>query len=198
MAVEQGASYLVVGRRFTKAADPLGALRAIMQKSCGPGRDKKGTCMKIHHGGHGYVGLVTGACFADTGNEVLCLDLDERRLACCAMAAFQSTNPASKTWFGATSLPAGFALPPTSPRAWSSHHAIHRSGTPPDVDGSADLRHVLAAARSIGKLMKAYRVVVDKSTVPVGRQTWCARRLPENSRHAGWSCPTRWCPTRSS
>jgi len=71
-------------------------------------------------------------------------------------------------------------------------------GTPPDEDGSADLKHVLAAAASVGRHMSEYRVIVDKSTVPVARQTRCARPYRPSSPGGNWTCRSPWFPIRSS
>ena len=125
--------------------------------------------MKITMVGTGYVGLVTGACFADTGNEVLCLDLDERKIGMLRDGRIPIYESGLEDMVR-RNVAAG-RLRFTTDVAESVEFGIMQFiavGTPPDEDGSADLRHVLAAARSIGKLMKAYRVVVDKSTVPVG------------------------------
>jgi len=125
--------------------------------------------MKITMVGTGYVGLVTGACFADTGNEVLCLDLDERKIGMLREGRIPIYEPGLEDMVR-RNVAAG-RLRFTTDVAESVEFGTLQFiavGTPPDEDGSADLRHVLAAARSIGKHMKAYRVIVDKSTVPVG------------------------------
>jgi len=125
--------------------------------------------MKITMVGTGYVGLVTGACFADTGNEVLCLDLDERKIGMLRDGRIPIYEPGLEDMVR-RNVAAG-RLRFTTDVAESVEFGTLQFiavGTPPDEDGSADLRHVLAAARSIGKHMKAYRVIVDKSTVPVG------------------------------
>jgi len=125
--------------------------------------------MKITMVGTGYVGLVTGACFADTGNEVLCLDLDERKIGMLREGRIPIYEPGLEDMVR-RNVAAG-RLRFTTEVAESVEFGTLQFiavGTPPDEDGSADLRHVLAAARSIGKHMKAYRVIVDKSTVPVG------------------------------
>lgn len=125
--------------------------------------------MKIAVIGTGYVGLVTGTCLAETGNEVLCIDIDEHKVARMQNgevpiyephldSLFQRNIKAKRLQFS-TSLEAGLehgdiiflALP-----------------TPEDEDGSADLKYVLGVAENIGKLITSYKVIVDKSTVPVG------------------------------
>ena len=125
--------------------------------------------MKITMVGTGYVGLVTGACFADTGNEVLCLDLDERKIGMLREGQIPIYEPGLEDMVR-RNVAAGRLRFTTSVAESVDFGTLQfiAVGTPPDEDGSADLRHVLAAARSIGRHMKGYRVIVDKSTVPVG------------------------------
>ena len=119
--------------------------------------------------GTGYVGLVTGACLADAGNSVFCLDLDERKIALLKQGKIpifepgleqivQRNEEAGRLSFS-TDVPASVA---------HGELQIIAVGTPPGEDGSADLQHVVAAARSIGRHMQGYKVVATKSTVPVG------------------------------
>jgi UDPglucose 6-dehydrogenase len=125
--------------------------------------------VKITMVGTGYVGLVTGACLADTGNEVLCLDLDERKIATLKDGRIPIHEPGLEAIVRRNA--AAGRLRFTTDVAHSVDHGTMQFiavGTPPEEDGSADLRHVVAAARSIGRHMHAYRVIVDKSTVPVG------------------------------
>jgi UDPglucose 6-dehydrogenase len=125
--------------------------------------------VKITMVGTGYVGLVTGACLADTGNEVLCLDLDERKIAILKDGRIPIHEPGLEAIVRRNA--AAGRLRFTTDVAHSVDHGTMQFiavGTPPEEDGSADLRHVVAAARSIGRHMHAYRVIVDKSTVPVG------------------------------
>jgi UDPglucose 6-dehydrogenase len=125
--------------------------------------------VKITMVGTGYVGLVTGACLADTGNEVLCLDLDERKIATLKDGRIPIYEPGLEAIVRRNA--AAGRLRFTTDVAHSVDHGTMQFiavGTPPEEDGSADLRHVVAAARSIGQHMHAYRVIVDKSTVPVG------------------------------
>ncbi len=125
--------------------------------------------MKITMVGTGYVGLVTGACFADTGNEVLCLDLDERKIGMLRDGRIPIYEPGLEDMVR-RNVAAGRLRFTTSVAESVDFGTLQfiAVGTPPDEDGSADLRHVVSAARSIGRHMKAYRVIVDKSTVPVG------------------------------
>jgi len=125
--------------------------------------------MKIAVVGTGYVGLVSGTCFAETGNHVICVDIDERKVAKLSNGEITIYEPGLEKLFlrnvkegrlnFTTSLADGIkdamviflALP-----------------TPPGEDGSADLKYILGVANNIGKLLTGYKVIVDKSTVPVG------------------------------
>jgi len=119
--------------------------------------------------GTGYVGLVTGACLADMGNHVFCLDVDEekvRRLNAGGIPIFEpGLEPVVRR-----NEAAGRLVFSTDVGASVRHGVLQciAVGTPPNEDGSADLQHVLAAARAIGRHMDGYRVIVNKSTVPVG------------------------------
>jgi UDPglucose 6-dehydrogenase len=119
--------------------------------------------------GSGYVGLVTGTCLADIGNDVLCLDLDAGKIAQLDAGEVPIYEPGLKELIE-RNRKAG-RLQFTNDVARSVAHAelqLIAVGTPPDEDGSADMRHVLAAAAAIGQHMQGYKLVVDKSTVPVG------------------------------
>uniref|UniRef100_Q3ASD8 UDP-glucose 6-dehydrogenase n=1 Tax=Chlorobium chlorochromatii (strain CaD3) TaxID=340177 RepID=Q3ASD8_CHLCH len=125
--------------------------------------------MKITIFGSGYVGLVTGACFAKVGNDVLCVDIDENKINRLRKGEIPIYEPglddmvdecikAGRLHF-TTNIQEGveFGL-----------YQMIAVGTPPDEDGSADLSHVLSVAHSIGSYMQEYRIVINKSTVPVG------------------------------
>jgi UDPglucose 6-dehydrogenase len=119
--------------------------------------------------GTGYVGLVTGTCLADIGNEVLCLDLDPAKIELLNSGEVPIFEPGLKELI-ARNVQAG-RLRFTTDVALSVNHAevqLIAVGTPPDEDGSADMRHVLAAAQSIGRHMNGFKIIVNKSTVPVG------------------------------
>lgn len=119
--------------------------------------------------GSGYVGLVTGACMAEVGNHVVCCDIDEAKIARLNKGEVPIFEPGLDDYI-ARNVEAG-RLEFTTDIAKAVDHGLYQFiavGTPPDEDGSADLKHVLAVARSIGEHMTDYRVVIDKSTVPVG------------------------------
>lgn len=146
--------------------------------------------MKITMVGTGYVGLVTGACFADTGNEVLCLDLDERKIAMLREGRIPIFEPGLEEMVK-RNVTAG-RLRFTTDIAESVDFGTIQFiavGTPPDEDGSADLSYVLAAARNIGKHMRAYRLIVDKSTVPVGTADKVRDAIADELRKRGETMP---------
>jgi UDPglucose 6-dehydrogenase len=125
--------------------------------------------MKVTIFGSGYVGLVTGACLADTGNHVVCVDIDAAKIEGLKAGKLPIYEPGLEEVVqrGVDSGRLSF----TTDVAEGVAHGLFQFvavGTPPDEDGSADLKHVLAVARSIGEHMTDYRIIVDKSTVPVG------------------------------
>ncbi len=146
--------------------------------------------MKITMVGTGYVGLVTGACFADTGNEVLCLDVDARKIAMLKDGRMPIHEPGLEEVVRRNA--AAGRLRFTTDAAESVEHGTLQFiavGTPPDEDGSADLRYVVAAARNIGKHMRAYRVIVDKSTVPVGTADRVREAIADELKARGETLP---------
>jgi UDPglucose 6-dehydrogenase len=125
--------------------------------------------MRITIFGSGYVGLVTGACLADAGNDVLCVDVDEKKTAMLQRGEVPIHEPGLDALFK-KGADAGRLRFTTNAKEGVDHGLFQliAVGTPPDEDGSADLRYVLAVARTIGEHMNNYKVVVTKSTVPVG------------------------------
>jgi UDPglucose 6-dehydrogenase len=119
--------------------------------------------------GTGYVGLVTGTCLAEIGNEVLCLDVDPAKIDMLNSGGVPIHETGLKELIDRNRA-AGRLRFTTDVQAAVNHGEIQfiAVGTPPDEDGSADLQYVLAAARGIGRHMQDYKIVVDKSTVPVG------------------------------
>ncbi|MFA5240945.1 MAG: UDP-glucose/GDP-mannose dehydrogenase family protein [Sulfuricella sp.] len=125
--------------------------------------------MKVSIIGTGYVGLVTGTCLAEVGNDVVCLDLDERKIGMLKQGQIPIYEPGLEDMVQRNQ--AAGRLRFTTDVAESAAHGVIQFiavGTPPDEDGSADLQYVVAAARAIGQHMNEYKVIVDKSTVPVG------------------------------
>jgi UDPglucose 6-dehydrogenase len=125
--------------------------------------------MKITVIGTGYVGLVCGACFADMGNDVMCLDLDPSKVETLERGLVPIYEPGLQDLV-ARNLAAG-RLRFTTDIQRAAHFGTVQFiavATPPDEDGSADMQYVMSAARNLGKHMTDYKVVVNKSTVPVG------------------------------
>ncbi len=125
--------------------------------------------MKVTIVGSGYVGLVTGACLAEVGNHVVCLDVDQRKIEILDGGGIPIHEPGLLDMV-ARNRAAGRISFTTDVEKAVAHGEVQfiAVGTPPDEDGSADLKYVTAAARNIGKYMTGFKVVVDKSTVPVG------------------------------
>jgi UDPglucose 6-dehydrogenase len=125
--------------------------------------------MRLTVFGSGYVGLVSGACLAETGNHVVCVDIDEDKIARLNKGEIPIYEPGLDDYI-ARNVEAGRLEFTTDVKKGVDHGLFQfiAVGTPPDEDGSADLQHVLAVAESIGQHMTDYRIVVDKSTVPVG------------------------------
>jgi len=125
--------------------------------------------MKITMIGAGYVGLVTGTCLAEVGNDVLCLDVDARKIDVLASGGVPIHEPGLEPMIR-RNVAAGRLRFTTDVDAAVGHADLQfiAVGTPPDEDGSADMQYVLQAARNIGRRMTQWTLIVDKSTVPVG------------------------------
>src|SRR3982751_3855806 len=138
--------------------------------------------------GTGYVGLVTGACLADAGNSVFCLDLDAKKIERLNRGEIPIFEPGLEPIVKRNEA-AGRLRFSTDIAASVAHGDIQliAVGTPPGEDGSADLQHVTAAARNIGRHMDHYKVVVNKSTVPVGTADKVKQAIIEEQkkRHLG-------------
>src|SRR5436190_14095514 len=140
--------------------------------------------MKIAVIGTGYVGLVAGACLAENGNDVICVDRDAAKVRALqrgripiyepGLEELVRRNRAEKRLTFTTDLPKGVR---------SSQIIFIAVGTPTGEDGSADLSHVLEVARQIGKSMNGYKVVVDKSTVPVGTSEKVREAIRKETSH---------------
>ncbi len=182
-AIANGADYLVIGRPITQAKDPVAALAAI-NASLGAAR------MKITMIGTGYVGLVTGTCLAEVGNDVLCLDVDARKIEILNQGGVPIHEPGLEAMI-ARNVAAGRLRFTTDQDAAVAHGALQfiAVGTPPDEDGSADMQYVLAAARNIGRRMTEFKIVVDKSTVPVGTADRVRAAIAEELRSRGVDTP---------
>ena len=125
--------------------------------------------MKVTVVGTGYVGLVTGACLSEMGNHVVCLDVDERKIRLLNDGGIPIHEPGLKEIVQRNVAAGRLQFTTDIPKA-VAHGTMQfiGVGTPPDEDGSADMQYVEAAATNIGRHMTDYKVIVDKSTVPVG------------------------------
>ena len=125
--------------------------------------------MKISIIGTGYVGLVSGTCLAEVGNDVLCLDVDQAKIDRLKSGGIPIYEPGLEAMVkrNAAAGRLRFATSVEESVAWGTIQFI-AVGTPPGEDGSADLQYVVAAARNIGRHMVSAKIIVDKSTVPVG------------------------------
>ncbi|HKX46222.1 MAG TPA: UDP-glucose/GDP-mannose dehydrogenase family protein [Planctomycetota bacterium] len=140
--------------------------------------------MRIAVIGTGYVGLVAGTCFAESGNTVTCVDIDESKVQKLRDGVVPIYEPGLEELLKRNVHDGRLKFTTSYEEAVPGAHAVFIAvGTPPGEDGSADLKHVLAAARSIGKSMSGYTVVVDKSTVPVGTADRVRKVLEESTRH---------------
>ena len=119
--------------------------------------------------GTGYVGLVTGTCFAEVGNDVMCLDVDAGKIETLKRGGVPIHEPGLEEMIR-RNVSGGRLRFTTDIDAAVTHGALQfiAVGTPPDEDGSADMQYVITAARNIGSRMVDSKVIVDKSTVPVG------------------------------
>ena len=125
--------------------------------------------MKIAMIGTGYVGLVTGTCFADSGNEVVCVDTDEKKIENLKNGTIPIYEPGLDTLVKRNVEEERLTFTTNLEEAIDKSLLLFIAvGTPPGEDGSADLTYVLNVARDIGRKIKEYKIIVDKSTVPVG------------------------------
>jgi UDPglucose 6-dehydrogenase len=125
--------------------------------------------MKITVVGTGYVGLVAGACFAESGNDVVCVDKDETKIRLLSRGKMPIYEPGLEELVKRNRHERRLAFTATLPKAVRTATVIFIAvGTPQDEDGAADLQHVLAVARDVAIAMNGYKVIVTKSTVPVG------------------------------
>ncbi len=146
--------------------------------------------MKITIFGTGYVGLVTGTCFAEVGNDVVCMDVDENKIARLNNGEIPIYEPGLEDLVRRNHK-AGRLRFTTDPDEAVRHGTFQfiAVGTPPDEDGSADLQYVLAVARTIAERMDEYRVIIDKSTVPVGTADRVREQVQAVLRERGVNVP---------
>ena len=140
--------------------------------------------MEIAIIGSGYVGLVAGACFAESGNDVICADIDEAKIAKLRKAEAPIYEPGLEDFLERNIREKRLSFTTSVKEAVEKSKVIFIAvGTPQDEDGSADLRHVTAVAEEIGKAMNGYKVVVDKSTVPVGTANKVRETISKFTKH---------------
>jgi len=142
--------------------------------------------VKITVFGSGYVGLVTGACFAEAGNHVVCVDIDASKIERLQQGDIPIHEPGLDALVK-RNFEKGRLKFTTDAEAGIKHGLFQfiAVGTPPEEDGSADLSHVLSVAETIGRHMTDYRVVVDKSTVPVGTADKVRERIEQTLDERG-------------
>ena len=145
--------------------------------------------MNITVVGTGYVGLVVGACLAETGNEVTCADVDAAKIAGLGNNVLPIYEPGLDDYVERNQRNQRLRFTTDIPRAVSSADVVFIAvGTPPDEDGSADLRHVLAVADQIGQHMTKELVVITKSTVPVGTAAKVADAVAKHAKFPFHMC----------
>lgn len=140
--------------------------------------------MKIAVVGSGYVGLVAGACFADTGNDVICVDINEEKVEGLRKGIIPIYEPGLEDLVLRNTSSERLTFTTSLKDAVEKSEIIFIAvGTPQDEDGSADLSHVLSVARGIGQYMNGPKLIVDKSTVPVGTAALVTKTVREVTKH---------------
>ncbi len=140
--------------------------------------------MRISIIGTGYVGLVTGTCLAESGNDVICMDIDSRKIELLTSGVVPIYEPGLEELIKRNVSHGRLVFSTSMDRAVKSSDIIFIAvGTPPDEDGSADLKHVLHAAQEIGTFMNGYKVVINKSTVPVGTGDKVRAAVAKQTKH---------------
>ena len=136
--------------------------------------------MKVTIVGSGYVGLVTGACFSEVGIDVTCVDIDQKKIENLNNGIIPIYEPGLEEMITRNMKKGRLSFTTNIAEALEDSEVLFISvGTPPDEDGSADLKYVLAVARDCGKHMKDYMLIVTKSTVPVGTSKKVKQALQE-------------------
>src|SRR5436189_2619438 len=139
--------------------------------------------MKISVVGTGYVGLVTGTCFAETGNTVTCVDIDPVKVASLSAGKMTIYEPGLDILFDRNIKQGRLSFTTDLKEGIRDAQIIFLAlPTPSDEDGSADLKYVLGVADQLGSLLESYAVIVDKSTVPVGTAERVAERIRQKAK----------------
>ncbi|MDL2256309.1 nucleotide sugar dehydrogenase, partial [Parabacteroides sp. OttesenSCG-928-K15] len=146
--------------------------------------------MKIAIIGTGYVGLVTGACFAEMGTDVFCVDIDKQKIENLKKGIMPIYEPGLEEMVRRNSDADRLHFTTELKDVINEVDVLFNAvGTPPDEDGSADLKYVLDVARSVGKYMERYILVVTKSTVPVGTAQKVKQVIAEEQAKRGVNIP---------
>jgi UDPglucose 6-dehydrogenase len=139
--------------------------------------------MKIAVVGTGYVGLVTGTCFAETGNDVTCVDIDERKVEKLRKGKLTIYEPGLDVIFDRNTKEGRLKFTTNLVEGIKGAQVIFLAlPTPPGEDGSADLKYILGVASDLGPILEDYVVVIDKSTVPVGTAEKVRERIAKNAK----------------
>ncbi|MGN6248269.1 MAG: UDP-glucose dehydrogenase family protein [Ginsengibacter sp.] len=144
--------------------------------------------------GTGYVGLVTGTCFAETGNSVVCVDIDEEKVKKLSSGKITIFEPGLEKLFERNSKEGRLKFTTSLAEGINKARVIFLAlPTPPDGDGAADLRYVLDVADKIGGLLKkgSYKIIIDKSTVPVGTADKVKQVVLKSAKNAGVENPEK-------
>ena len=137
---------------------------------------------KIAVVGSGYVGLVTGTCFAETGNQVVCIDIDTQKVEKLRNGVVSIYEPELETLFHRNIKANRLSFTDSLEEGIADAEIIFLAlPTPPGEDGSADLSYILGVAEQLGKIIKEYKVIVDKSTVPVGTAEKVRQAIAKNA-----------------
>ncbi|MDP5076123.1 MAG: nucleotide sugar dehydrogenase, partial [Flavobacteriales bacterium] len=139
--------------------------------------------MKIAVVGTGYVGFVTGTCFAETGNNVVCIDINEEKVAQMKSGVIPIYEPHLDVLFERNIREGRLTFSTDLASSIADAQIIFLAlPTPPGEDGSADLSYVLGVAKQLGHLLSDYKIIVDKSTVPVGTAELVNNAIAENAK----------------
>ena len=138
--------------------------------------------MKIAVVGTGYVGLVTGTCFAETGNDVVCVDIDSDKVERMKNGEIPIYEPHLDVLFERNIKQGRLSFTTKLEEAVEGAQIIFLAlPTPPGEDGSADLSYILGVADDLGKIIKDYKIIIDKSTVPVGTAEKVTAAIAKNA-----------------
>src|SRR4051812_15484407 len=140
--------------------------------------------MKIAVIGTGYVGLVAGACFADTGNDVYCVDKDPSKIKALEQGVIPIYEPGLETLVKRGHSEGRLSFTTSTPEAVAEAEVIFMAvGTPPLPNGEPDLQYLKAASEEVARSMNGYKLIVNKSTVPIGSHRVVASWMAPHTKH---------------